>query len=185
MVPCRLLQVGLAGCCGDTRWGGWGVWTLLLGLTFLVTVLLLFLLLQAGLLLLLLLEQPLLQLPLLVGLEQQVGEWAGRCAGGARFGWLVGWAAGAELLLGQVLPDVLLVEQRGPKPHLLVTEILASCTEGTGAGGEVRGWLEGSIPGQTYVHPCVTTLKGSPRHSGVRVTVHIQECRELGSCLRS
>ena len=67
-------------------------------LTFLVAVLLLFLLLQAGLLLLLLLEQPLLQLPLLVGLEQQVGERAGGSAGGAGLGRLVGRGAGAELL---------------------------------------------------------------------------------------
>lgn len=74
---------------------------LLLVLTFLVTVLLfLFLLLQAGLLFLLLLEQPLLQFLFLVGLQQQVGEWASECAGGTGLRWLVGWGAGTELLLG-------------------------------------------------------------------------------------
>lgn len=94
-------------------------------LTFLILILLLVVLLQAGLLLLLLLEQPLLQLPLLVGLEQQVGERAGGRAGGARRGRPVGWGAGAELLLGQVLPDVLLVQQWGPEAHLLVAEVFA------------------------------------------------------------
>lgn len=78
--------------------GHWGLPAA--ALTFLVTVLFLFLLLQTGVLLLLLLEQPLLQLPLLVGLEQQVGERAGGRARGARLGWLVvGWGAGTELLL--------------------------------------------------------------------------------------
>lgn len=70
-----------------------------LALTFLIAVLLLLLLLQAGLLLLLLSEQPLLQLPLLAGLEQQVRERAGG-AGGAGLRQPVGWGAGTELLLG-------------------------------------------------------------------------------------
>lgn len=102
---CLLLQVGR----NPVPWteetpGLWSPDTgapLLLVLTFRVTVLFLFFfLLQAGLLLLLLLEQPLLQFLFLVRLQQQVGEWARGCAGGARLGWLVGWGAGIELLLG-------------------------------------------------------------------------------------
>lgn len=84
-----------------TQHGGTGP-----ALTFLITVLFL---LKAGLLLLLLPEQLLLQLPFLVGLKQQVGEWIDRRAGGARPGGLWGWCAGTELFLGEVLSYVLLV----------------------------------------------------------------------------
>lgn len=108
-----------------------GCWVpLLLALTFLITVLLFFLL-QAGLLFFLLLEQSLLQLPLLVGLEQQIGERAGRSAGGAGLGGL-DWGTGAEFFLAEVLPDVLLVQQWGPEPHLLIAEVLPRCVETQG-----------------------------------------------------
>ena len=134
----------------EPRHTGWG-WVcrrwgpLAAGLTFLIFILLLVLLLQAGLLLLLLLEQTLLQLPLLVGLEQQVGERAGGCARGARLGWPVGRGAGAELLLGQVLPNVLLIQEWGTEAHLLVAEVLAPCTEETGwAGGQGRWVRQGA-----------------------------------------
>lgn len=76
-------------------------------LTFLITVLFL---LKAGLLLLLLLEQLLLQLPFLVGLKQQVGEWIGRRARRAGPGGLRGCCAGIELFLGEVLSYVLLIQ---------------------------------------------------------------------------
>lgn len=105
---------------------GPGRGVLLLALTFLVTVLFL---LQAGLFLFLLPEQLLLQLPFLVGLEEQVGEWVGRRAGGAGPGGLGSRCAGTELFLCEVLPYVLLVQQRGPEPHLLIAEVLTSCVE--------------------------------------------------------
>ena len=135
-----VLSVPAGAAAKEPRHTGWG-WVcrrwgpLASGLTFLIFIFLLVLLLQAGLLLLLLLEQPLLQLPLLVGLEQQVRERAGGRARGARLGWPVGRGAGAELLLGQVLPNVLLIQEWGAEAHLLIAEVLAPCTEETGWGG--------------------------------------------------
>lgn len=136
---------GLAWCHGMEVGG---IQFLLLVLTFLITVLLFFLFLQASLFLLLLLEQPLLQLPLLIGLKQQIGEWAGGFAGGARSRGLRDWCTGAELLLGEVLPDVLLIQQGGPEPHLLITEVFTPCR------GELHGhaWVDTCMCMHTCVH---------------------------------
>lgn len=108
-----------------------GEGVLLLALTFLITVLLL---LKAGILLFLLPEQLLLQLSFLVGLEEQVREWVGRHAGGAGPGDLGGRCAGTQLFLREVLSYVLLIQQWGPEPHLLIAEVLASCAQEAGLG---------------------------------------------------
>ena len=173
-----VLSVPAGAAAKEPRHTGWG-WVcrrwgpLASGLTFLIFIFLLVLLLQAGLLLLLLLEQPLLQLPLLVGLEQQVRERAGGRARGARLGWPVGRGAGAELLLGQVLPNVLLIQEWGAEAHLLIAEVLAPCTEetgwggGSGSAGEARAWVGVSIWADLCLPRRGTMLTGSCRHTSV------------------